>query len=70
MKSFLASLIILLSTLCNAQSHQETFEDFWTKMDQNYAFFQLKEIDWQQVYQNNIDHLDNLTDEEFFQLFS
>ncbi|MBR09828.1 MAG: hypothetical protein CMP48_19340 [Rickettsiales bacterium] len=68
MKSFLASLIILLSTLCNAQSHQETFEDFWTKMDQNYAFFQLKEIDWQQVYQNNIDHLDNLTDEEFFQL--
>ncbi|MCB0641418.1 MAG: S41 family peptidase [Phaeodactylibacter sp.] len=56
MKSYLFTLLtacvaVSFPALVAAQSHPEkNFEAFWEIMDEHYAFFELKGVDWQAVY--------------------
>ena len=48
---------------------EKTFEAFWKSMDENYAFFKLKEIDWDEVYQTYRSKVTaNTSDEDLFEL--
>jgi len=37
----------------------DNFEEFWNEFDQHYAFFDLKGIDWDAVYRDNISQVQN-----------
>ncbi len=80
MKSFrtipvfiLVVLGILISPKLLAQKSKsnpsEVFECFWKIMDQNYAFFELKKINWEEVYNINKEKINNNTsDGELFEI--
>jgi len=64
--SFLVSLLYII-TLCSCSSHlispsmeyvpYEIYDEFWTQVDENYIFFDLKEIDWdeqREIAMNNM----------------
>ena len=49
----------------------EVFESFWKIMDKNYAFFELKNINWEQVYKENKGKInENTTDDELFEILA
>lgn len=50
-------------------SFEENFEIFWQEFDRHYSFFDIKDLDWQAVYDTNIQRVRNFTsDEELFLL--
>ncbi len=47
------------------------FETLWKEVDEKYAFFTLKSIDWQDVYNQNLPRIkQDMTDEELFDVLS
>ncbi len=78
-KQFTLLLIILLNIRCenilldnNPQnSPSEVFEAFWKGIDEKYAYFELKNINWDSVYlcTKPLTH-DNMSDEELWNVLS
>jgi carboxyl-terminal processing protease len=58
---------LALARNLSAKERRENFEALWSIIDANYADFQLKSIDWQQVGRRYIARLDSITsDDEFY----
>lgn len=49
--SFLLISIFSATPLAAQSKAEKTFDAFWTFFDENYAFFQEKDVDWQATYQ-------------------
>lgn len=75
MKKHLIFFIICISSYCigqekNSQSEKE-FDLFWTTFKKNYAFFNLKKINWDSIYNVYRPKVTNTsTQEELIKLFS
>ena len=59
---------LALATNLSAKERRENFEALWSILDANYADFQLKSIDWQQVGQRYSARLDSITNDDDFYL--
>lgn len=79
MKSILSSLLLIVGSLSPLSTFAqkgksdpvEVFDRFWQTMDRHYAFFELKQIDWEAVRQTYRPKIDaRTTDEELFELLS
>jgi len=58
-----------LATNLSAKERRENFEALWSILDANYADFQLKSIDWQQIGQRYTARLDSIAnDEDFYRM--
>lgn len=77
--SIALSLALLGLSSCNeamlgeepANTPTSSFEVLWSEFDQNYSLFELKNLDWQAVYDDFAPRVtDQLTDDQLFDLFS
>jgi len=67
-------MILTLTMSCaqdndNVGSPYEVYQEFWTWVDQNYIYFDLKEVDWNEVKSKNESLInENTTEDELFQI--
>ncbi len=75
MNKYIVVGLSVLLVACNSlfieedpsNSFEENFEVFWQSFDRHYAYFDVKDLDWQAAYDTNIHRVRNLTTNE--QLF-
>ena len=69
---FLMLVVIFPKGLLAQESKEDAvkvFERFWKTMDENYAFFKLKDVNWQAVYNDYRPKIrESVTDQELFNL--
>ncbi len=75
---FLLSIIVL-TTSCELAFNdkpkeatpRETFDYMWKVVDENYSFFEFKNIDWDKVYADNLSRIkENMSEEELFDVLA
>jgi len=65
----LAFTISCSQNIDNDNSPSEIYEEFWTWVDQNYIYFDLKEVDWEEVKIKNAALInENTTEDDLFQI--
>lgn len=63
--------LLLLATFCQAQQPITVFLEFWEEMDENYAFFDLKKVDWDQAYSDYRPQIsETMSDTALFEVLS
>lgn len=69
MKSFIIILIAISSLLIGcaqdiSNNNAEIYEEFWTFVDENYIYFEEKQVNWDQVRERYISRLHDLSSKE------
>jgi len=68
---YLSACELMFTETVPEATPQENFDYMWKVVDENYSFFTYKNIDWQQVYNDNQSRItDNMTQEELFDVLA